>query len=1028
MRQIANPFPGLRPFDSHENHLFFGREQIIDELLTRLRKQRFLAVVGSSGCGKSSVVRAGMIPALHGGYMTRAGSSWRVATMRPGADPLGNLARALNEPGVLDSLDQPDATGHIFRETTLRRSRRGLVDAITQAGLIEGDNVLILVDQFEELFRFKRCGPATVARDEALAFVKRLLSAAHQDQVPVYIVITMRSDFVGDCLEYPELPAALNEGQFLIPRMKRQELRQAICGPVAIGGGAIAPRLVVRLLNEVGDDPDQLPILQHALMRSWNRWASDRAENEAIDLRHYDAIGTMAHALSRHAEEAYHALRSEAHQRAAQKIFKALTDAGSGQQGVRRPTTVAGLQEITGASVETVCAVIECFRQPGTSFLMPPDNVPLEPATVVDISHESLMRGWDRLRRWTREEQTSAATYLRIAEAAAHYDARSGGLWRPPELDIGLRWRETTQPTEPWALRYHAGFDSAMAFLDHSRSAWQQEVAARERGRRLKLRAVTGAAVSLLVFSIALLAFATYAVRQKHRAEANFTLARDAGTQLLNKVSQESLRDVPQMEEVRRDVAALAQALYGQLAQQSPSDDDLLLETLLAQRILAEIHKLKNERAQAREQYRTVLAKMRDLVERHPDNLQYQFHLAATYNQYGEFARQNDATAAEQAFRNAIELQQALVERAPDDPVYQHDLALSYNNLGIVLRHTNRAREAEQMYRAAISGFESALALRPDHPADAFRLAQSYNNLAIILGATNRVAEGVTAYETAIEIISRVPATSAGARERAESLATFYNNLGNYYERLGQYDAAARANREATQRLQELARPIPHLSRELANNYNTRGVILERLGDMSASLHAYQQSIDILQTLRNASTDSDPQLDERLGNAMANLGRQYVQAGRSAEAITLLDRAIEHNRAAMQSAAASAGAGRSLANTAWILAEANLQEQNHVAAAAAANTVAANYTDKDYYFGAATLLARAANVADGDASLDEQTRTQVVDTYATQSVELLHKASAAGLQFDPAQIATGPFRFLAQREDFRELMNAAATP
>src|SRR3954451_14348963 len=123
-----NPFPGLRPFEPDEDYLFFGRERQTDELLYRLRTVRFLAVLGTSGCGKSSLVRSGLIPSLHGGGMTEAGSSWRVAILRPGEDPLGNLAAALGAPDVLGPASDDAGLTRAFFETTLRASNRGLIE------------------------------------------------------------------------------------------------------------------------------------------------------------------------------------------------------------------------------------------------------------------------------------------------------------------------------------------------------------------------------------------------------------------------------------------------------------------------------------------------------------------------------------------------------------------------------------------------------------------------------------------------------------------------------------------------------------------------------------------------------------------------------------------------------------------------------------------------------------------------------------------------------------------------------------
>src|SRR5262249_18125523 len=210
-----NPFPGLRPFEADEDHLFFGREREIDELLRRLRTTRFLAVVGTSGSGKSSLIRSGLIPSLLSGFMARAGTSWRIATLRPGEDPFGHLATALSPPEILGSADpELAATQQVLLDATLRRSSRGLVEAVRLAHLAPADNLLVVVDQFEELFRFRRNRQAEHSRDDAVAFVRVLLEAPKQTEYPVFVVLTMRSDFIGDCMEYPGLAEAVNDGQY----------------------------------------------------------------------------------------------------------------------------------------------------------------------------------------------------------------------------------------------------------------------------------------------------------------------------------------------------------------------------------------------------------------------------------------------------------------------------------------------------------------------------------------------------------------------------------------------------------------------------------------------------------------------------------------------------------------------------------------------------------------------------------------------------------------------------------------------
>ncbi len=473
-RKFTNPFPGLRPFETDEYRLFFGREGQSDALLERLARSRFLAVVGTSGSGKSSLIRAGLLPGLRGGLMAGAGSGWRIAVMRPGGDPAGNLARALAAPDVLPQAGAglPALEAEAVIEATLRRGSLGLVDAARQGRLAENEKLLVVVDQFEELFRFRAARAATSVDDDAAAFVKLLLEAAHGRDVAIYVVLTMRSDFLGDCAQFQNLPEAINDGQYLIPRMTRDERRVAITGPVGVTRGKITEPLVNRLLNEVGDNPDQLPILQHALMRTWDYWSAHRLDkSEPIGVEHYEAIGTMLDALSRHADEAWNELPDERSRHVAESLFKTLTERGSDNREIRRPTCLSDICKIAGATQDEVASVVEIFRREGRSFLMPPAGVELSGETVIDISHESLIRNWERLREWVRDEAESARIYRRLADAAVAYRNGEGGLLDEVTLGWVNRWRDRYSPTRAWGLRYHPAYDEAMEYREASRMA-----------------------------------------------------------------------------------------------------------------------------------------------------------------------------------------------------------------------------------------------------------------------------------------------------------------------------------------------------------------------------------------------------------------------------------------------------------------------------------------------------------------------------------------------------------------------------
>lgn len=521
---FRNPFPGLRPFRDDEDFLFFGRESQVNTMVDKLAATRFLAVVGTSGSGKSSLVNCGLKPALHRGLMAKAGTSWRIAQFRPGGDPIQAMARALAAKGVLfGGLELEGLSLTDMIEATLRMSKLGLVDIYEQAQPGEKINLLVVVDQFEELFRFRNLGASSPGKEsdrsqEAIAFINLLLEARAQANLPIYIVLTMRSDFLGDCAQLPGLPEAINEGQYLVPRMSREEIRSAISGPVGVGGAEISPVLLTRLVNDVGDNPDQLSILQHALNRTWARWENEGGREGPLALPHYEAIGTMTQALDQHAEKAYGELQEGRQKNICEKIFKALTDKGTDARGIRRPTSLETLCALSGARPEEVGQVINVFRKPSRSFLMPPLPETLEPSTVIDISHESLMRVWNRLKTWGEEEAESAAQYRRLAQSAALHAKGRAKLMEDPELSLMLAWREKNLPNAAWADRYLPGFELAESFLEKSRGARDAAILAEEARRKRELRRTRLVAIIIGVAALVATAFGGYALSQRTKA------------------------------------------------------------------------------------------------------------------------------------------------------------------------------------------------------------------------------------------------------------------------------------------------------------------------------------------------------------------------------------------------------------------------------------------------------------------------------------------------------------------------------
>ncbi|MEQ9401943.1 MAG: High-affnity carbon uptake protein Hat/HatR [Cyclobacteriaceae bacterium] len=623
--QLINPFPGLRPFGIEESHLFFGREGQSDEILGKLSENKFVAILGASGSGKSSLMFCGLIPTLYGGFMTDAGSNWRIVVTRPGGGPIDNLAEALliRDKEYANLSDEDKLIRKTIIGTVLRSSSLGLVEVVRQLKADDHQNILILVDQFEELFRYRKLESATSDLDESSAFVNLLLEAIHQYDEPIYIALTMRSDFIGECAQYPDLTQMINDSHYLIPQMTRDQKRTAIEGPVAVGGGKISPRLTQQLLNDVGDSPDQLPILQHALMRTWSYWTDNRKVGEPIDLRHYNSIGTLREALSLHANEAYDSL-SKREKEICEVLFKALTERGNENQGIRRPTKLSTMAAIAGVSEDEVVRVVERFREPGRSLLMPPFGVRLESETVIDISHESLMRIWIRLKRWLDEESKAAEMYLKLSEAAERYQEGKAGLWQMPDLQLALNWREENRPTLVWGQRYNPAFERTMVFLETSEKAYlteqrNKEILQKRQVKRMRLTAIVLSiavlvALSFVVFGqvkaaeaekarIEAVANETKALEQEAEAKKQTDLARDAAARATKAQSEA---------EANLQKAVEAQAEADRQAAEANRQKDL---AVVAQNDALEQQKLAQEAADEAEKQRLEAVKQKDAAD-----------------------------------------------------------------------------------------------------------------------------------------------------------------------------------------------------------------------------------------------------------------------------------------------------------------------------------------------------------------------------------------------------------------------------
>ena len=398
------PYPGLSTFQPDDAPFFFGREALTQWLIAKLRpspgtrsENRFLAIIGSSGSGKSSLVRAGLIPALQRGELNGS-TDWPIVLCRPGPDPVESLILALSSQRLLaeGNLDVPDAINRFTEEP--RTLHRTTAEALSTAP--EPQRIVIVVDQFEEVF--------TLCKTERTrsSFIRNLCYAGTIPLGKTIIVLTLRADFYGKCAVDPRLAAAVSENQILVGPMTADELKSAIVRPAQMVGCELQEGLVERLQHDFGDQAGMLPLLQHALRQLWERRRGRRLTVDA-----YNEIGQLSGALEKYANEVFASL-SELEKQVCQRILLRLVQPGRDAQDTKRRVEreELGQSETTDNVIQklTDAHLITTEGQGGKGF--------------VELSHEALIRGWPRFREWIESNRKALRIRDRLAEDAA--------LWR----------------------------------------------------------------------------------------------------------------------------------------------------------------------------------------------------------------------------------------------------------------------------------------------------------------------------------------------------------------------------------------------------------------------------------------------------------------------------------------------------------------------------------------------------------------------------------------------------------------------
>ena len=416
---LVNPFKALRAFRESDAADFHGRDRLVVRFTDVLSRPgsagRMLAVVGPTGSGKSSAVRSGLLPRLRAGAVPGS-ENWFVTTMLPGSRPFEELESALSRVAVR----QPGPLVEVMRSDD-----RGVARAINQVLPDEDSELLLVIDQFEEIFTH-------VEESERTRFLDGLLGAVREPRARLRVAMTIRADFWDRPLRYPDLAARLETAAVTVSPLTADELEAAIVEPVRRQGATYEPGLVARIMADVGDQPGALPLLQYALTELFDTNVSGVLRSES-----YDEIGGLTGALASRAEETLDRMTPD-QQTIARRLFGRLVTLGEGTEDTRRRVRRRELGDDPDTS-----SVIDSF---GAARLLVFDHDPTTREPTVEIAHEALLRAWPRLRRWLDEDRDGLRIHRHLTETSAAWLAAGrdpGELYRGGRLETAETWRAT---------------------------------------------------------------------------------------------------------------------------------------------------------------------------------------------------------------------------------------------------------------------------------------------------------------------------------------------------------------------------------------------------------------------------------------------------------------------------------------------------------------------------------------------------------------------------------------------------------
>jgi len=557
--QIPPILPGLHHFDDSNVELFFGRKRQVEDLLSIIQEGRFIGIVGPEGAGKTSLIKAGLIPALKNGFTGAAGKKWYFCYCRPGITPIENLASALSEKNVLgaqekDSLEMDDEIVKL-----MRKDHSGILNALKKYSFSRDGNLLIIIDQFEDIFDFdfdsvKKDKTRLVWEQEIALFFNNIAKAIASKDASVYVLISMQSDFIPLLYNYRVLHEHISKGLYSIPNFRQDDFHHIIRGSLLHSGYKITDDALNYIEKEYDQDLKNLPMVQLLLKKIQLAYPHEDAEEpKELTLSNIKKLGKLNRIVEKDLDQYFNQLPKDDKQ-VIELLFRNITQPGDGLK-MKKPRTLKEINDVVIVEKNELVRVITDLKnnQDGILDVIEPyqKNVShfkeayISDSAVINLSNNHLIKKWPNLLRWIAEEEESKETYLRLSKSALLFEQGGTSYLRPPELDILIKWhRKKVDPDDKmidqskqhhknsidelkmwadqintwnknsidelkiWADQFNRHYNISIDYLKKSNQTYLEEVERKEEERKAELKkerkvrnlAIIGTLILCLVF------------------------------------------------------------------------------------------------------------------------------------------------------------------------------------------------------------------------------------------------------------------------------------------------------------------------------------------------------------------------------------------------------------------------------------------------------------------------------------------------------------------------------------------------